>query len=78
MYIVKPPDGCKGQGIRIHNDPIAHTKPSATCVVSRYVANPLLINGAKFDMRIYVTVTSFQPLRVFVHEQVNLQLWEGV
>ena len=38
MYIVKPPDGCKGQGIRIYNDPIAHTRPSLACVVSRYIA----------------------------------------
>jgi hypothetical protein len=74
MYIVKPPDGCKGQGIHIYNDPIAHTKPTAVCVVSRYIPNPMLINGTKFDMRIYVTVTSFQPLRVYVHEQGLVRL----
>jgi len=74
MYIVKPPDGCKGQGIRIYNDPIAHTKASLACVVSRYIGDPLLINGAKFDMRIYVTVTCFQPLRVYVHEQGLVRL----
>lgn len=74
MYIVKPPDGCKGHGIRIYNDPIARTKPAMVCVVSRYLANPLLINGTKFDIRIYVTVTSFQPLRVYVHEQGLVRL----
>ena len=40
----------------------------------RMPADPLLINGAKFDIRIYVTVTCFQPLRVYVHEQGLVRL----
>ena len=39
----------------------------------QYVANPLLLKGGdqdgyKFDLRIYVTVTSFNPLRIYMHE----------
>ena len=35
-------------------------------VVSRYVDDPLLVGGKKFDLRLYVVVTSFRPLRAFV------------
>jgi len=36
-------------------------------VTQRYVENPLLVGGKKFDIRFYVIVTSFQPLTVYMH-----------
>jgi len=38
-------------------------------VISRYVTNPLLINGYKFDLRIYVVVTCYEPLRIYVYKE---------
>jgi tubulin polyglutamylase TTLL4 len=68
MWIVKPPEGCKGIGIRLVTDPSTQIKERAIVVVSRYIDNPLLINQTKFDLRLYVAVTSFNPLRVYIHE----------
>ena len=40
-----------------------------TYVAQRYIDNPYLIGGVKSDMRLYVLVTSFSPLTVWIYRQ---------
>eukprot|EP00418_Pyrodinium_bahamense_P002807 CAMPEP_0179011040 /NCGR_PEP_ID=MMETSP0796-20121207/455_1 /TAXON_ID=73915 /ORGANISM="Pyrodinium bahamense, Strain pbaha01" /LENGTH=401 /DNA_ID=CAMNT_0020706399 /DNA_START=116 /DNA_END=1318 /DNA_ORIENTATION=- len=68
IWIVKPNASSQGRGIFLLRD-LRQLKLSETSVVSRYVDNPLLIQGLKFDMRIYVVVTSFDPLRAYVYRE---------
>lgn len=44
-------------------------KNTKDVIVSRYIADPLLINGFKFDLRIYIAITSVDPLRIYFYEE---------
>ena len=65
QWIIKPTNSSQGRGIFIVDD-ISEVPIDESCIVSRYVHNPLLINGLKFDIRIYVLVTSMDPWRIYV------------
>ncbi|CCW61606.1 unnamed protein product [Phytomonas sp. EM1] len=43
-------------------------------VVQKYLDNPLLLNDKKMDLRLYVGVTSYDPLTVYLHEEGLVRL----
>lgn len=68
IYISKPPGGSQGRGIFV-SDSIDELLSYPHNVVSHYVADPLLIEGYKFDLRIYVLITSVDPLIIYVYNE---------
>ena len=69
-FIVKPVAACQGKGIFLTRDyENINMKPGEQYVVQRYMHKPYLIDGLKFDMRIYCLVYGVDPLRVFVFRE---------
>jgi len=67
-WIMKPVGLSRGRGISVVND-IADVSYSRPMVIQRYIQNPLCFMGYKFDLRMYVLVTSFSPLEAFIYKE---------
>mmetsp|Transcript_36756 Transcript_36756/g.58921 ORF Transcript_36756/g.58921 Transcript_36756/m.58921 type:complete len:435 (-) Transcript_36756:68-1372(-) len=79
VWIMKPVGKSQGKGIFLvdklsqtaqwkHDNRFNPDGPQAeTYVAQQYIHNPLLIGGRKFDIRLYVLVTSFNPLKVHMY-----------
>jgi hypothetical protein len=68
LWILKPVGLSRGRGISMVADisDVAYGEPM---VIQRYVADPLLLDGYKFDLRLYVCVTSTHPLEAFLYRE---------
>ncbi|XP_063268985.1 tubulin polyglutamylase TTLL13-like isoform X1 [Prinia subflava] len=67
-FICKPDNSCQGRGIFITHHP-EEIKHGERMICQQYISEPFLIYGFKFDMRIYVLVTSCDPLRIFLYKE---------
>lgn len=68
QWIIKPVNSCQGKGIFIVDD-ISEVPIDEPFIASKYVHNPLLINGLKFDVRLYVLITSMDPWRIYIYNE---------
>lgn len=51
-------------------DGTSMTAKKSTMIVQQYISNPCLLeNRQKFDLRVYVLVTSVDPLKIYVYEE---------
>lgn len=74
-FIIKPDNGCQGKGIFLIRE--AEKIPvdfSTTYVAQRYIHRPFLLDGHKFDLRLYVLVMGCEPLRIFLHRRGLVRL----
>ena len=85
LWILKPNNKCQGQGITLLNKTSKVKKMNFSkkvttennqtvnindvYVVSKYIDNPFLMGGKKFDLRIYCLVTTFHPLKAYLYQQ---------
>ena len=79
IWIMKPIGKAQGKGIFLFNKLgqinewkkdhrwKADNPQAETYVVQRYIENPMLVGNKKFDLRIYVLVTSYSPLTVYMY-----------
>uniref|UniRef100_A0A4W5JTM8 Tubulin tyrosine ligase-like family, member 7 n=1 Tax=Hucho hucho TaxID=62062 RepID=A0A4W5JTM8_9TELE len=67
-FIVKPANGAMGHGISlIRNCEKLPAQTQDHFIVQEYLDKPFLMEGYKFDLRIYILVTSCDPLRIFLY-----------
>ncbi|XP_046907447.1 tubulin polyglutamylase ttll6-like [Hypomesus transpacificus] len=67
-FICKPDNSCQGKGIYITRQP-RDIDPEEHIICQSYISKPFVIDGFKFDLRLYVLVTSCDPLRIFLYNE---------
>jgi tubulin polyglutamylase TTLL11 len=84
-YILKPSSGSQGEGILLLQEPSSVQSTSLmwskrrSYILQEYVSNPHIIPGYNFkwDMRIYVTLVSMNPLHLVLHKEGLVRFCTG-
>ncbi len=66
-YIIKPASAAQGRGIYLTQSLKDIQMDGMVCQV--YLKRPLLIDGLKFDLRVYALITSLDPLRIYIYNE---------
>ena len=67
LWILKPAASSCGRGIKILSKYSSIPK-RGPYVVNQYIMKPHLLGGFKYDLRLYVLVTSFEPLTIYMYQ----------
>ena len=68
-FMIKPVNWFSGLGIKITNNLEEILQSGGNAVVQEYVERPLLINKRKFDVRVFLLLTSLEPLQLFLYQE---------
>ena len=69
VFIIKPAASCQGRGIHLARTLEDLQDPRAASIAQEYEARPFLVEGLKFDLRIYVLLSSVDPLRLWLFDE---------
>ncbi|XP_060846125.1 tubulin polyglutamylase TTLL6-like [Rhopalosiphum padi] len=72
-YILKPTTGSRGTGIYITKSP-KKINQYKNMICQLYISKPLLLDGYKFDMRVYTLIASCDPLKIYVYNDGLVRL----
>ncbi|RMF67866.1 MAG: PqqD family peptide modification chaperone, partial [Alphaproteobacteria bacterium] len=67
-WLLKPANSSRGRGIRLLADAAAAPREPGW-IVQEYVARPHLYEGRKYVLRLYVLITSVEPLVAWLYEE---------
>jgi tubulin monoglycylase TTLL3/8 len=71
IWIVKPSGLSRGRGITCIdqlNDILTNIKLHNQTVIQKYIENPLVIKGRKFDIRQWVLLSNLNPLTIYLFD----------
>ncbi len=67
LWLIKPSSSSLGRGIHFLKQ--SSDIPNNKTIISKYITNPDLIKGRKYDIRIYCLVTGINPLKIYVYNE---------
>jgi tubulin monoglycylase TTLL3/8 len=76
IWILKPGRKSRGRDIKLFvslPDIINYIQESNFWVGQKYIENPLLINGRKFDIRQWVLITDMNPLTIWIYQKCYIR-----
>jgi hypothetical protein len=65
-FIAKPNKGSGGNGIKLIQEEKDMPSGSSEYVIQKYLENPLLIDGKKFDLRLYIVLKGVTQVDVYL------------
>ena len=71
VWIVKPIGLSRGRGIFLTDNPMdlpVKDNAGRGFLVQRYIDDPYLIRGHKFDLRVYILITGIDPLKLYIYK----------
>lgn len=80
IWIVKPAGKSRGRGIFVSNnyeEIDKKTKGKDEWIVQKYIEKPLIILKHKFDFRVWVLVTDWNPLTAYIYDNCYLRFCSG-